>query len=103
MSLLLMSRIVVVVLALFVLWRLLSAVGKRASSRGLGADSYSRFSPEQRRRRTGQRPRGPEELLQCSSCGTFVPRGRALPAADGDIFCSPECRDAASDGVRREQ
>ena len=103
MSLLLMSRIVVVVLALFVLWRLLTAVGKRASSRGFGADSYSRFSPEQRRRRTEQRPRGPEELLQCSTCGTFVPKGRALPATDGRVFCGPECRDAANDEVHREQ
>ncbi len=98
-----MSRIVVLVLALFVLWRALSAFGKRASSRGLGADSYSRFSPEQRRRRAEQRSGVPEDLLECASCGTFVPQRRALVAGDGRVFCSPECREVCDKGDSREQ
>jgi hypothetical protein len=103
MSILLMSRIVVIVLALFVVWRLLSALGKRASSRGLGADSYSRFSPEQRRRRAEQRPSGPEELLECAACGTFVPRGRAVPGAGDRLYCSTTCRDTDDERSRHDQ
>jgi hypothetical protein len=92
-----MSRIVFFVFALFLMWRVLSALGKRRSAGGLGADSYSRFSPRQRRRRmdldgaTEQLP--PEELCECLQCGTFVPRGRAI-SGDGDaVFCSRSCRD----------
>jgi hypothetical protein len=103
MSLVLMSRIVLAVLALFVVWRLLSALGKRFVSQGLGADSYSRFSPNQRRRRAERRSPGPEELLECSACGTFVPSGRALPGTDHRVFCSAACRDAASDPGRHDQ
>jgi hypothetical protein len=103
MWLALMSRIVLVVLALFVVWRLLSALGKRVVSQGLGADSFSRFSPNQRRRRAEQGDPGPEELLECATCGTFVPTGRALPGADRRVYCSAACRDAASDRNRDDQ
>ena len=64
-----MPRIVFFVLALFELWRLLSAIGKRCSSAGLGADSYSRYHPRQRRRRMGlddtSPTEHPEELFRC--------------------------------------
>jgi len=102
-----MPRIVLIVLALFVLWRLLSAIGRRLSTDGHGADSYSRFSPRARRRRrtdsgaeSDERHRPPEALVQCASCGTFVPRGRALPASAGELACSDECR-RALDGAGR--
>ena len=92
-----MSRIVIFVLALFVLWRVLSSLGKRAAASGLGADSYSRFNPMQRRRRLNleEEPRAdsPEELLACSRCGTYVPDGRAIFGGEGDVFCSRSCRD----------
>jgi hypothetical protein len=91
-----MPRIVFFVLALFVLWRLLSAIGKRGSSTGLGADSYSRYHPRQRRRRMGlddtSPPGRPEELLRCVQCGTYVPDGRALTDEEDDVFCSESCR-----------
>ena len=91
-----MPRIVFFVLALFVLWRLLSAIGKRGSSTGLGADSYSRFHPRQRRRRMDlddAPPTGrPEELFRCVQCGTYVPDGRALTGEGDDVFCSESCR-----------
>lgn len=92
-----MPRIVFFVLALFVLWRLLSALGKRSSSAGMGADSYSRFHPRQRRRRMDlddqSRPKSAEELFRCVECGTYVPSGRALIGEGDDVFCSQSCRD----------
>ncbi len=91
-----MSRIVFIVLALFVVWRVLSSLGKRSAAGGLGADSFSRFSPQQRRRRLdldGEPPdETPEELLRCVHCGTYVPRGRALPGEGNDVFCNQACR-----------
>lgn len=91
-----MPRIVFIVLALFVMWRVLSALGKRRVSDGFGADSFSRFSPRERgRRRSVDHDRSvesPEELIRCAQCGTYVPRGRVLPDESGGAFCGPPCR-----------
>jgi len=93
-----MPRIVFFVFALFLMWRVLSALGKRRSAGGLGADSYSRFSPRQRRRRLDldneEEQHPPEELSECRYCGTYVPRGRALPGKGDDVFCTRNCRSA---------
>ena len=93
-----MPRIVFLVLALFLMWRVVAALGKRRSAGGLGADSYSRFSPRQRRRRRDldreHEQHAPEELCECRDCGTYVPRGRALPGEGDDVFCSQSCRSA---------
>jgi len=101
-----MSRIVFFVLALFVIWRVLSAVGKRRASSGLGADAYSRFNPRQRRRRKNlddvRRQASPEELLQCAGCGVFVPKGRAVLGEGSDVFYCQECRDGKRDARRVE-
>ena len=90
-----MSRIVFLVLALFVVWRVLSSLGKRAAAAGHGADSYSRFSPRKRRHRLDERSeavdRGPQVLVPCSGCGTFVPGGRVVKNDDGRVFCSESC------------
>ena len=92
-----LQRILLVVLVLFVVWRLLSAMGRRLGQQSPGADSYSRFSPNKRRRRRewarSGSDDGPERLVACSHCGTLVPAGRALAATSGETFCSPECRD----------
>ncbi len=90
-----MPRIVFIVLALFLMWRVLAALGRRRSAGDLGADSYSRFSPRQRRRRldldgAAEEP-SPEELCECQQCGTFVPRGRALAGDGGSVFCNQTC------------
>lgn len=84
-----MSRVVFVVLVLFVLWRLLSSFGRRVARQGHGADSFSRFSPQERARR---RAAPPEPLVSCGVCGTYIPAGRALPAVGGTLVCSDACR-----------
>jgi hypothetical protein len=97
-----LSRIVIIVLVLFVAWRVLTSLGKRASATGHGADSYSRFSPRSRRRRMDQRPGGRdpalEELLPCAGCGTFVPVDRALRGTDDLLYCSEACRRLGAGG-----
>jgi hypothetical protein len=94
-----MQRILIVVVVLLVIWRILASIGRRLSERAPGADSFSRFSPEARRRRQ-QWSQGEadqvEELVECISCGTFVPVGRALSDGDTRIFCSEDCRHRAS-------
>ena len=95
-----MKRILLVVVVLLVVWRVLSAIGRRQAGMAPGADSFSRFSPEARRRRrqTSSARGGVEELVECPVCGTFVPAGRALPSGDGRFFCTETCRRADADG-----
>jgi hypothetical protein len=97
-----MPRIVFVVLALFLVWRILSAIGKRASGSNFGADSFSRFAPRQRRRRMDEQServcQRPEELLLCLGCGTYVPAERALTDGNGQVFCSEACRGSVDSG-----
>ena len=94
-----MQRILIVVVVLLVIWRILASIGRRLSEKAPGADSFSRFSPEARRRRQqgwqGEADQV-EELVECISCGTFVPAGRALSDGDTRIFCSEDCRPRAS-------
>jgi len=100
-----MQRILVVVLVLLVVWRLLSAIGRRLSERAPGADSFSRFSPEARRRRTQWSDDGQgtvEELVECVACGTFVPTGRALSDGFNRVFCSQECRHSVTAGSEHD-
>jgi len=96
-ELIVLQRILLLVLALFVVWRLLVALGRRVGRSGHGADSFSRFSAERRRRRqeweARRRDDRPDELVACSRCGTYVPSRRALSSGSGAVYCSPSCRD----------
>ena len=90
-----MQRILLVVIVLLVVWRILASIGRRLSERAPGADSYSRFSPEARRRRKRWTDGGDgsaEELVECVSCGTFVPIGRSLSSGNGAVYCSRACQ-----------
>jgi hypothetical protein len=94
-----MQRILLVVAVLLVIWRVLAAIGKRQTERAPGADSFSRYSPEARRRRRQQAAENPdpaEDLVECSVCGTFVPAGRALTASANQFFCGDLCRHKAT-------
>ncbi len=91
-----MQRILLVVIVLLVVWRILATIGRRLSEKAPGADSFSRFSPEARRRRrqwaSGDGGNTVEELVECAVCGTFVPAGRALANGENRFLCSEECR-----------
>ena len=89
-----MQRILLVVVVLLVVWRILASIGRRLSEKAPGADSFSRFSPEARRRRrqAAGDARTMEELVECIGCGTFVPTGRTLTDGDSRVFCSEDCR-----------
>jgi hypothetical protein len=100
-----MQRILLVVVVLLVVWRILASIGKRLSEKAPGADSFSRFSPDARRRRrqwTGSDAGTVEELVECAACGTFVPAGRALAFGDGRSACSEECRRRLSADAENE-
>ncbi len=97
-----MQRMLIIIVVLLVAWRLLAAIGKRLSERSPGADSFSRFSPEARRRRgTSEKWGGTavEDLVECAMCGVFVPSTRALTSGEGAMFCSDICRHRAAAGV----
>jgi ribosomal protein L32 len=94
-----MQRILIIVAVLLIVWRVLVAVGRRLRDQSPSADSFSRFSPEARRRRRqwSDRHRAEvEELVECTECGTFVPAGRALGSGSSRVFCSPECRERSA-------
>ena len=88
-----MQRIVVIVAVLYVLWRVLTALGRRVSAAGKGSEDFSRFSVRSRDRRkeAKQRQTANVELIACANCGTFVPGDRALTAGKGVVCCSPQC------------
>jgi hypothetical protein len=88
----------IIVIVLLVAWRILATIGKRLSERAPGADSYSRFSPQARRRRkqASERAEGSvEQLVECTVCGVFVPTSRALTAGGEPAYCSEACRNRA--------
>ena len=90
-----MQRILIIIIVLLVVWRILASIGRRLSEKAPGADSFSRFSPEARRRRKqwSENETGTvEELVECTMCGTFIPVGRALADGRSRVFCSEECR-----------
>jgi hypothetical protein len=95
-----LSRILFVVVVLLVVWRLLAAWTARSRRSGLGADSYSRYSPNQRKRRREwarqSRETGPEKLVACSYCGTLVPAGKVLGSGDDAVYCQDSCRERAA-------
>lgn len=37
-----------------------------------------------------------DDLIACSRCGVYLPRTRAT-MREGDLYCSPKCRDSAPD------
>jgi hypothetical protein len=92
-----LQRVLLIVLVLYALWRIVTAWGRRLRRDGPGAESYSRFNPSERRKRSGA-PSGeslaPEELVACSHCGTYVPARRTLTEGGGTVFCGDECRRA---------
>ncbi len=36
---------------------------------------------------------GSQPVVPCKTCGTFVPRDRALTDEHGHHYCSPQCRE----------
>lgn len=100
-----MQRILLVVVVLLIVWRILASIGRRLSEKAPGADSFSRFSPDARRRRRQWKAGDGgtvEELVECAACGTFVPAGRALRLRDARSVCSEECRRRLSANAEHE-
>ena len=94
-----MQRLLLVIVILIVVWRILASIGRRLTEKSPGADSFSRFSPEARRRRRQWSQNGTgtvEELVECTTCGTFVPVGRALSDGTSRVYCSEDCRRQAT-------
>jgi hypothetical protein len=87
------QRIALLVLVLFIIWKLLSVMGKRHAR--AGAEDFSKFSARsrERRRRQQEQREADRDLAACALCGTNVPVDRMLIASGGEQVCSPECRD----------
>jgi hypothetical protein len=93
-----MQRILLLVIVLFLVWRVLATVGRRLSREAAGADDFSRFSARRRDRRRRMEKTGDtseEELVECAGCDTYFPATRVVISRDGRRFCSETCRGAA--------
>ena len=44
-----------------------------------------------------------EKLVRCASCGTWMPRSRAVSLRGGTTYCSHACLERAADTPRRER
>ncbi len=92
-----LTRLLLVVAALYLVWRVLSSLGRRLHDSGAGAEDFSRFSA--RRRDRDEDRVQTENLVPCDVCGTFVPDSRALAGRTGGAFCSEACRRSAELGT----
>lgn len=90
-----MQRIIIIVAVLYVLWRVLAAMGRRTAASGKGAEDFSRFNARSRDRRRAAKERQAEnvELIACAHCGTFIPTDRTLTSGEGVMCCSRDCAD----------
>ncbi len=88
-----MQRIIIIVAVLYLLWRVLAAVGRRSATTGRGAEDFSRFSgrSRDRRREAKDRQKTGVELVACQQCGTLVPSDRLLTSGNGVFCCSEPC------------
>ncbi len=96
-----MQRIIIIVAVLYVLWRVLTAFGRRTAASGKGAEDFSRFNARSRDRRRAAKERQATnvELIACARCGTFVPADRSLKSSEGVVCCSRECVAALESGA----
>jgi len=88
-----MQRIIIIVAVLYVLWRVLTAMGRRSAASGRGAEDFSRFNvrSKDRRRAAKERQAGNVELIACAHCQTLVPADRAVSLPSGVVCCSRQC------------
>ncbi len=89
-----MRRFLFFVIILYVVWRVLSIVGRRMERSSRGASRFSRFDHRGPGGVGNGRPQG-EKLVPCQRCGTLLPASRALPGTRGAFYCSDDCRDLA--------
>ena len=99
-----MNRLLLFVIALYVVWRVLTIVGKRLTRRAAGSEDFSRFSARRRGREGEASASGvtpTESLAACSVCGTLVPASRMLQTDGGSPVCGSSCLGAAGPGPER--
>jgi hypothetical protein len=80
-----MGRLIVLGLLLFILWLALRNFMQRLSLSG--GVSRRTMRPQATSRISA------DVLDRCATCGTHVPRSRALRGADGETYCSEPCRE----------
>jgi hypothetical protein len=91
-----LQRILILVAALFLLWRAVVGWGRLKRKSQPGADAFSRYSWHRRDRQRRADPE-PEQLIECEVCGTLVPASRAL-THHARVCCSSECLRALREG-----
>jgi len=94
---------VLVVLLLVLIYRRLRPYLKLFKNilRAVRKFSVDGIAPDDNKFSRGDRKR--ENLIRCSSCGTWVPAARALTQPDSEaMFCSEDCSQRRSASTQRE-
>jgi hypothetical protein len=91
-----MERWLLLVVVLYVVWRVLHSQGRRLLRFSRGADDFSRFSRDPRRHSEDEALDG-GRLVVCASCGVVVAESDAAVGADGERRCG-SCTDRLTGG-----
>jgi len=92
-------RLLIVVIVLYVVWRILGIIGRRIRGEGARervAGGVSRGDEPDRRAKEAR------QLVPCSRCGTLVPEDRALLGPGGERYCKSSCLEAVRAPTRQE-
>ena len=82
-----MERWLLIVVVLYVVWRVLHAQGRHLLRSARGADDYSRFSRDPQRPRDGMAAEG-HLLVVCDRCGVVVPESEVSTGDAGERLCA---------------
>lgn len=88
-----MIRLVVLLALVIAVWMVASWV----------LDAVRKSLEQSGSRRAESRRPGPERLVACDQCGSYVPSTRMITTLSGQSFCSDRCRrahEAASPGTQ---
>ena len=82
-----MERWLLIVVVLYVVWRVLYSQGRHLLRTSRGADDFSRFSRDPRQRR-GDGTADLDTLVVCDRCGVVMPRSAAVTGDGGERCCA---------------
>lgn len=82
-----MERLLLIVVVLYVVWRVLHSQGRHLLRTSRGADDFSRFSRDPRRQFEEGAVEG-DRLMVCDRCGVVVSEAAAATGDGGERLCA---------------
>lgn len=92
-----MEKLLLIVVVLYVVWRVLHSQGRHLLRTSRGADDFGRLSRDPRRRRDEEPAHG-GRLVVCDRCGVVVPEAATVIASGGGRLCESCAGEPAREG-----